>query len=55
MCRGIPAPNFNLVKRAVSSLAKVLIENDDEDILIDVSWAISYLSEGGEETIQIII
>jgi len=41
--------------RAVSSLAKVLIENDVEDILIDVCWAISYLSDGGEERIPIII
>jgi importin subunit alpha-6/7 len=55
LCRGRPAPNFNLVKRAVSSLAKVLIENDVEDILIDVCWAISYLSDGGEERIPIII
>jgi len=55
LCRGRPAPNFNLVQRAVSSLAKVLIENDVEDILIDVCWAISYLSDGGEERIPIII
>lgn len=55
LCRGRPAPNFNLVKRAVPSLAKVLIENDVEDILIDVCWAISYLSDGGEERIPIII
>lgn len=55
LCRGKPAPNFHAVKRAVPSLAKVLIENDVEDILIDVCWAISYLSDGGEERIPIIL
>jgi len=36
-------------------LSKVLIENDVEDILIDVCWAMSYLSDGGEERIPIIL
>jgi len=43
------------VQRAVPSLAKVLIENDVDDILIDVCWAMSYLSDGGEERIPIIL
>lgn len=55
LCRGRPAPNFGKVVRAVSSLAKVLIENDVEDILIDVCWAMSYLSDGGEDRIPSIL
>ncbi len=55
LCRGRPPPDYLKVKRAVKSLAKVLIENDVEDILIDVCWAISYLSDGGEERIPIIL
>lgn len=55
MCRGRPAPNFDRVSRAVPSLAKVLIENDLDDILVDVCWAISYLSDGGEERIPVIL
>ena len=43
------------VQRAIPSLAKVLIENDVEDILIDVCWAVSYLSDGGEARIPIIL
>lgn len=54
-CRGRPAPDFSRVSRAVPSLAKVLIENDIEDILIDVCWAMSYLSDGGEERIPVIL
>jgi len=33
----------------------VLIENDVEDILTDVCWAMSYLSDGGEERIPCIL
>ena len=49
LCRGRPAPQFSKIQRLVSSLAKVLVENDDEDILVDVCWAFSYISDGGEE------
>lgn len=55
LCRGKPGPNFFKVQRAVPSLAKVLVENDVEDILIDVCWAMSYLSDGGEERIAVIL
>jgi hypothetical protein len=55
LCRGRPAPDFLKVHRAISSLAKVLIENDVEDILIDVCWAMSYLSDGGEDRIPHIL
>jgi hypothetical protein len=36
-------------------LAKVVIENDLTDILADVCWAISYLSDGGDERIPYIL
>ena len=55
LCRGRPAPPFSKVARAIASLSKVLIENDVEDILIDVCWAMSYLSDGGEERIPSIL
>jgi importin subunit alpha-6/7 len=55
LCRGRPAPEFFKVARALSSLAKVLIENDVEDILVDVCWAMSYLSDGGEDRIPFIL
>ena len=55
LCRGRPAPQFARVGRAISSLSKVLIENDVEDILVDVCWAMSYLSDGGEERIPEIL
>ncbi len=54
-CRGRPSPDFEKIKRAIPSLSKVLIENDNEDVLIDVCWAMSYLSDGGEERIPLIL
>jgi hypothetical protein len=55
LCRGRPAPPFSKVARAVGSLAKVLILNDVDDVLTDVCWAMSYLSDGGDERIPAII
>ena len=55
LCRGRPCPPFNKVARAIPTLSKILIENDVEDILIDVCWAMSYLSDGGDERIPIIM
>jgi len=46
LCRGRPQPQYNLVRRAIPSLIKVLIENDKEDIITDICWALSYLSDG---------
>jgi hypothetical protein len=46
MCRGKPQPDYKKVKRAVPSLARVFVEEDNEDILVDICWALSYLSDG---------
>jgi len=54
-CRGRPGPSFNLIERAIPSLVKVLVENQSEDIIVDVCWALSYTSDGGEKHIQKII
>lgn len=51
LCRGRPQPQYHLVKRAIPSLIKVLIENDKEDIITDICWALSYLSDGNKERI----
>lgn len=47
-CRGRPGPSFSLIERAIPSLVKVLVENQSEDIIVDVCWALSYTSDGGE-------
>lgn len=52
LCRGRPQPDYRLVKRAIPTLIKVLVENDKEDIITDICWALSYLSDGVKERIN---
>lgn len=52
LCRGKPTPDFDLVKRAIPSLTKVITENDSEEIITDISWALSYLSDGAKDGIE---
>ena len=55
LCRGRPGPKFDAIKRAIPSLAKVLMENDSEEILTDVCWALSYLTDNGTDRIQAVL
>ena len=52
LCRGRPQPDYRLVRRAIPTLIKVLVENDKEDIITDICWALSYLSDGVKERIN---
>lgn len=53
-CRGKPQPNFERVRPALATLAQ-LIFNNDEEVLTDACWALSYLSDGPNEKIQAVI
>ena len=53
-CRGKPQPNFELVKPALPTLAGLIYSNDEE-VLTDACWALSYLSDGTNEKIQAVI
>lgn len=55
MCRGRPPPDFDMIKKATPALAKVLIENDSEEIIGDICWALSYISDGGNLQIPLIL
>ncbi len=55
MCRGRPLPKFELVKNAIPTLAKVIKDEVDSEVLTDAAWAISYLSDGDEARIDLII
>jgi importin subunit alpha-6/7 len=54
LCRGKPIPEFSLVSPSLSVL-KVLLYSDDDEILTDSCWAISYLSDGPNDRIQAVI
>lgn len=51
LCRGKPAPNFDLVKGCLPLLAH-LTHTQDLETITDACWALSYLSDGPNERIQ---
>ncbi|KAL2345629.1 hypothetical protein Fmac_006914 [Flemingia macrophylla] len=53
-CRGKPQPHFDQVKPALPALAS-LIHSNDEEVLTDSCWALSYLSDGTNDKIQGVI
>jgi len=54
LCRGKPKPAFDLVSPALNVLAQ-MVHADDEDILADACWALSYLSDGTNDKISAVI
>ncbi|CAE5966388.1 unnamed protein product [Arabidopsis arenosa] len=53
-CRGKPQPHFDQVKPALPALER-LIHSNDEEVLTDACWALSYLSDGTNDKIQTVI
>ncbi|KAG8052253.1 hypothetical protein GUJ93_ZPchr0001g30353 [Zizania palustris] len=53
-CRGKPQPVFEHVKPALPAL-RLLILSQDEEVLMDSCWALSYLSDGSNDKIQAVI
>uniref|UniRef100_A0A0D9UZ59 Importin subunit alpha n=1 Tax=Leersia perrieri TaxID=77586 RepID=A0A0D9UZ59_9ORYZ len=53
-CRGKPQPSFDQTRPALPALAH-LIHSNDEEVLTDACWALSYLSDGTNDKIQAVI
>ncbi|XP_023729724.3 importin subunit alpha-1a [Lactuca sativa] len=53
-CRGKPQPSFSQTKPALLALQQ-LIHSNDEEVLTDACWALSYLSDGTNDKIQAVI
>jgi importin subunit alpha-1 len=54
LLHGKPIPDFNVISSALPVLNYLLFD-DDEDILIDACWAISYISNGPSNYVQAIV
>eukprot|EP00871_Galdieria_phlegrea_P005128 jgi/Galph1/5616/GphlegSOOS_G4268.1 len=54
LCRGKPQTVFESVRPALGTLAQLIYSNDEE-VLTDACWALSYLSDGPNERIQAVI
>jgi importin subunit alpha-1 len=54
LCRGKPQPPRHLVAPLVPVMSRLLFCEDD-DVLTDALWSISYLSDGPNEAIQAVI
>jgi HEAT repeat protein len=54
LCRGKPAPPFNFIQPILPVLAELLSANDQR-IIIDACWAISYISDSDNLKIQAIL
>ncbi|KAF8376827.1 hypothetical protein HHK36_031493 [Tetracentron sinense] len=53
-CRGKPQPLFEQTKPALPALERLIYSNDEE-VLTDACWALSYLSDGTNDKIQAVI
>ena len=47
-------PPFFKIRNAILALAKVLSENDRIDIITDISWALSYITDENKDAFHTI-
>lgn len=48
-CRGKPSPPYEGIKDALPILAKVIMGQEDLEVLVDALWCLSYLSDSGKQ------
>ena len=55
LCRGSDPPPFKVVYKAIPIFVNAMKSESAPAILIDASWALSYLSDGNDEQIKFVI
>ena len=54
LCRGKPRPAWDQVSEALSLLRET-VHLEDEEVLVDTCWALSYLSDGDNNNIEAVL
>ena len=54
-CRGKPQPSLRVIGSAIPVLANLLRSNIDDETMVDVAWALSYISDGDNDRIQAVV
>jgi hypothetical protein len=54
-CRGKPAPETALVAPLIPVLVRALCEAEDEQMLSDSAWGLSYLTDGDDDRVDMIL
>lgn len=56
LCRGKPSPDSSLIAPAIGPLAQLLVRQPmSKDVLVDAVWALSYLADGDDDRIQMVM
>lgn len=55
LCKGKPCPQFKYTKIVLPTLVTLLINVSDEAVLIDVSWSLTHITDGENESIQAVV
>lgn len=55
LCRGKPLPQFSYTKVSIPVFIKLISNETDFEILTDCLWALSYLTDGDEQRIQMFV
>ena len=54
-CRGKPQPQLDRIQMAIPVLSELLKGKVDQEVLVDASWALSYISDGHDSRIQAVV
>ena len=54
-CRGKPQPSLDVIKEALPALRHVVQSSNDQETIIDATWALSYISDGDNGRIQSVV
>ena len=49
------APRMDIITKILPTLNKLMATHEDTEVLADACWAMSYLTDGNNDRIQVII